>query len=74
MPTVKGEMDKRSIRERLKTEYGDFVCVNEVAEFLRIDRSTARQLINGVPYLPLGRKKLFFIGDVAERIVERKRI
>lgn len=48
--------------------------VGEVAEYLRIDRGTARNLLVGLPFLPVGRKKLFSVVDVATRIKEREQI
>jgi len=56
----------------MTTQYGDFLTVGETAEYLRIDRSTARGLLNGLPYLPVGRKKLFSASDIAQRIKERE--
>ena len=51
---------------------GEFLCINDIAEIMNIDRGTVRQLLNGVPYIPLGKKKLYHIADVAERIWERR--
>jgi len=58
----------------MTTQYGDFLMVGEVAEYLRIDRGTARNLLNGLPFLPVGKKKLFSVVDIATRIKERERI
>lgn len=58
----------------MTTQYGDFLTVGETAEYLRIDRGTARGLLNGLPYLPIGRKKLFSVTDIAQRIKEREQI
>lgn len=70
----KRAMDKQQIIRSIVSEYGEFVSLTEVASFLRIDRGTARQLMNGVPYLGLGRKKLFNASDVAQRIKERSQV
>lgn len=67
-------MDKQQIIRSIVTQYGEFLTLTEVASFLRIDRGTARQLMNGMPYLPLGRKKLYNATDVAQRIRERTQV
>lgn len=67
-------MDKQQIVRNMTSRYGDFVTVNETAQYLRVDRGTARGLLNGLPYLPIGRKKLFNVADVAQRIKEKERI
>ena len=67
-------MDKQQMIRSMATQYGDFLMVGEVAEYLRIDRGTARGLLNGLPYLPIGRKKLFSVADIAQRIKEREQI
>ncbi len=67
-------MDKQQLIRSMTTQYGDFLTVGEMAEYLRIDRGTARGLLNGLPYLPIGRKKLFSVTDIAQRIKEREQI
>lgn len=52
--------------------HGEFLCINEIAEIMNVDRGTVRQLLSGVSYIPLGKKKLYHIADVAERIWERR--
>lgn len=64
-------MDRQQIARELTSEYGNFVKVNEVASYLRIDRGTARAILYGVPYLPNGRAKLYHSSDVARAITER---
>ena len=54
-------------------KYGEFLCINEIAEVMNIDRGTARGLLYGLPHIPLGRKKLYHISDIADRIMERKK-
>lgn len=66
-------MDRQQITRELTSEYGSFVRVGEVADYLRIDRSTARAILYGTPFLPNGRAKLYHVADVARAITERSR-
>ena len=50
----------------------EFLCINEIAEIIGIDRGTARQILRGVPYIPVGKKKLYTVGDVAEVLYRRQ--
>lgn len=53
-------------------KHGEFLCINEIAEIMNIDRGTVRQLLSGVSYIPLGKKKLYHIKDVAEVLYRRQ--
>ena len=64
-------MNKQEIKQELKSEYGNFICVNEVASFLRIDRGTARSVLYGLPHITFGNKKMYSADDVAGRLMER---
>ena len=66
-------MNKQDIKRSIEQKYGAFVNVTEVAEYLKVDRGTARGVLNGLAYLPNGREKQYFTGDVADRIMERIR-
>lgn len=50
----------------------EFLCINEIAEIIGIDRGTVRQILNGVPYIPVGKKKLYAVADVAEVLYRRQ--
>lgn len=67
-------MDRLSLTQSIEQRYGAFVNVTEVAEFLKVHRGTARQILAGLPYLENGKEKNYFARDVADRLVERKRI
>ena len=67
-------MNKQELTQSMKSKYGDFMSMNEIAEYLKIDRSTARQWMYGLAYLPCGRSKRFCVSDIAGRIVERSKI
>ncbi len=53
-------------------KHGEFLCISEIAEIMNIDRGTVRQLLSGVSYIPLGKKKLYHIKDVAEVLYRRQ--
>lgn len=65
-------MMKNEVRKSFE-KHGEFLCINEIAEVMNIDRGTARGLLYGLPHIPLGRKKLYHISDIADRIMERKK-
>ena len=52
--------------------HGDFLTITQIAEIMNLDRGTVRGLLDGVPFTPVGRKKLYHVADVAERIWERR--
>jgi len=52
--------------------HGEFLTITEIAGIMNIDRGTVRGLLNGVSYIPLGRKKLYHISDIAEVIWSRR--
>ena len=64
-------MTKQDVKRSIEERYGAFVNVGEVASYLGVDRGTARAYLNGLTYLPNGREKKYFVGDVAQRITER---
>lgn len=53
-------------------KHGEFLCINEIAEIMNIDRGTVRQLLRGVPYIPIGKKKMYSVGDIAEVLYRRR--
>lgn len=49
------------------------VNVNEVAEYMGVDRSTARRCyLKGLEYVSTGRTKWYDIGEVAGRLMEMR--
>ena len=54
-------------------KHGEFLTITEIAGIMNIDRGTVRGLLNGVSYIPLGRKKLYHASDVATAIAERSK-
>lgn len=64
-------MDRQTLKRTLES-HGSFLTVTQIADILGIDRGTARGLLSGLEYLPVGRKKLYFSGDITSRLMERK--
>lgn len=64
-------MNKQSI-ERAFGKHGEFLTITEVARIMNLDRGTVRNLLSGVSYIPMGKKKLYHISDIAEVIWSRK--
>ena len=61
-------MTKNQLRRSIE-EYGNFMNVSEVAEYLGINRETARvRFLINLPYIKNGREKLYFKEDVVEAI------
>ena len=63
-------MTKQEVKASLAKHGKEFLSLGEVAEILGIDRGTARQWMSGVSYLPCGRRKLYHINDIAERLMQ----
>lgn len=64
-------MNKLELRESLdRYEKSDFLGLYQIAEVLGIDRGTARHMMCGLPYIPCGRKKLYYKADIIERLME----
>lgn len=64
-------MNKQGI-ERAIGQGKAFLSVTEIANIIGIDRGTARQILQGVPYQPFGKKKLYAVADVAEVLYRRQ--
>lgn len=64
-------MTKHELRRSFE-RHGDFLNVSQVAECMGIDRGTARQMLAGLSYIPCGRKKLYHVDDISERLMELK--
>lgn len=65
-------MDKQTLKRQLQQTAGkEFLNVTEVARAIGIGRATARELLRGLDYVSMGKNKLYFIPDVAERLIER---
>lgn len=64
-------MNKQNI-ERAIGQGKQFLSITEIADRIGIDRGTARAILKGVPYQPIGRRKLYAVSDVAEVLYRRQ--
>ena len=67
-------MNKQELSVSLKGFCGrDLITINQISEFIGADRGTVRRnFLQGLDYLPVGRKKLYHVNDVAKSITERR--
>lgn len=64
-------MNKQNIQRALGEEK-KFLTITEIARIMDLDRGTVRQLLKGLQYIPVGKKKLFLTADVAEVLYRRQ--
>lgn len=48
--------------------------INEAARLLSMSVNTLKPMLVGFDYLPVGREKRYFVDDIAEAVVSRKKI
>lgn len=59
---------------RTLTGCGATISWNKISEYMKIDRNDPEQreeLTAGVPFIPSGRGKEYFVPDIAEKIKDR---
>jgi len=64
-------MNKQNI-EKVFGDKAKFLSITEIAEIMNLDRGTVRQILHGVSFIPVGKKKLYLTTDVAEVLYRRK--
>lgn len=73
-------MDKRAIVAQLKeaTNGSPFISVNELSRVLRISKHDTPDglpsLLRDLDFLPQGRARRYLVTDIAERLMERRRV
>lgn len=65
-------MTTKELERKLSTD-GMFLSITELSAKLNTSRDSARELLKGLEYVEVGRSKRFFAGDVAKRIMERRK-
>ena len=67
-------MDKRSVANALGKNGPEkaFLNVSEIAKKMGTGRDAAARLVAGLPYIPDGKSRRYFAGDVAEEILRRQ--
>lgn len=67
-------MQKQSIRQLIVRDYGEMVSVADVKKIIGAKSyATAAKFVAGLDSYDIGTKRMFFAGDVAERISASKR-
>lgn len=68
-------MKKQELVRDMKQETeSSFINVTEIAKYLHSGRDAARTLVAGLEYYSSGRCKRYYVGDVADRILDRRAI
>jgi len=60
----------RDIKEHVKGR--GFINQGELCSYVGCGKATAREILDGVPFLALGREKRYVIRDVAKALKERE--
>ena len=63
-------MTKTDIRKSLERCGRDFIGLYEASEIIGVDRGTMRKWLNGVSFIRCGKRKLFHINDITERLMQ----
>ena len=66
-------MDKQTLTRDIKQEIGCWPTTSEIARYLGKSRDYVRAMMAGADALVSNRRKQYMAGDVAERIMERRR-
>lgn len=65
-------MNKQELIRSLERSGHDFLSMYEISKVLNLDRGTVRRMMHGVSFIPVGRKKLYYSADIAERLMQLK--
>ena len=61
--------------KRMFEQYGEFLNVTQISKILGMKRETVRnKYLIGLPYLPNGKERLFYCGDIAKVIAENMKV
>lgn len=69
-------MDKKSLVKGLETNLGgkQFATVSDIARIMGMNRQNTAKMLHGVDCVtPNDKRKLYFVPDVAEAILDRRR-
>jgi len=67
-------MDKQTLIRNMQQSCGGagFLSVKQIAAYRGEHVNTTTKFLKGMEYVSEGKKKLYFVGDVAERILEHR--
>lgn len=65
-------MDKQALVRDIKSSYGGAGLISqaEVGKYINLKPEATRKFVEGMDFCTLGKKKLYAVTDVAERILE----
>lgn len=67
-------MTKQDIERDIKKEIGSWPTQAQIAKYLRKSRDYVRNMLCNAEYLPDGKAKKYFAGDIAEEIYKRRSV
>lgn len=66
-------MNRQELIRDMKKENGSFINITQLAKYMNVSRDKVRaEIVNGLDYYPSGRKKMYFVNDVADRILQQR--
>lgn len=66
-------MTKTEIRKSLATAAGsEFPTISEISRYMGVSRQSVRNLLDGLDFFQQGKRKRYFVGDVADRIMQNR--
>lgn len=67
-------MTKQDVLRSLQQQKNSkFLSVSDTAEALGLKRDTVRkQILSGLDYIKMGRKKMYLASDIAQAVIDRK--
>ena len=69
-------MDKQTLVRDMKQHIGGAAFINhsQLAKYLKRSRQAMPEILCGLDFLETGREKRYFIPDVAQRLIDNRRI
>ena len=49
------------------------ITISQFAAYMGLHPNTAGKKLYGLPYFPAGTRKLYFVGDIADMIIEERK-
>jgi hypothetical protein len=65
---------KSDIQKIIKDNAGELASIASISKALMVDRHTISYWLIGVPFLPVGKSKRYLASDVAEKIIQLRKV
>ena len=66
-------MDRQELMRDMKRTYDkSMISTSQIRDFMGISWERADAMMAGADFIPSGRAKMYFIGDVADRIMKAR--